>query len=113
MAGSGPPGSFQMLHGVLGNQANPGGLLPTRLTIYFAIVLEKFVDVFGEGSIRILPYSNIVDEGADTYAVFCKHLLGLDIAASKKRLDPSPGLEDLELLRVMNMMEARAGFRRL
>ena len=83
-----------------------------------AIPLEKFAKVFGRGNVRLVSYSNLVDQKADIFDHFCKRILNLaalpSIESSGELVHESMGALLTELIRTLNagqiMRSEQAGY---
>jgi hypothetical protein len=83
----------------------------------FGIVLDKFADVFGRDSLRLVAYNNVVDAGADLFQHFAAYFLApyggaLDDAALADlpaRPNASLPFKETELLRALNTLRRRDG----
>ena len=73
--------------------------------------LRVFADVFGRGALRLVPYSGLMDEGADIFEAFAASFLGpVAVVPPRRRIrNRSFPAEKIELLRVFNCLEEDAG----
>ena len=73
--------------------------------------LRSFATVFGRSALKLVPYSNLMDEGADIFAGFVASFLDEAAVVSPRSLimNASFGPEKIELLRVFNCMEQDPG----
>ncbi len=85
----------------------PGG------EVDYARVWQDWADIFGRDALRIMPASNIVDEGGDLYDRFCRDIFGMDDPppASKRghRLNASGDARDAETIRALNALSQAHG----
>jgi hypothetical protein len=74
--------------------------------IDYSIAWRKIADIFGRGSLKLFPYSTIMDRGEDIFSRFCTDVLHLtDVPKAEKqgsKIWSSFSLEDTEILRVLN-----------
>jgi hypothetical protein len=82
------------------------------MAINYGLVLDKFAQVFGEDSLKVVSYSNILDRRGDVFIDFIHNVLGwnYDIAQRDDLVHESMGIFLTELIRCMNVLEtARSG----
>ena len=73
-------------------------------------VLDKYSAVFGANNVKIVPYSGIVDNGGDIASHFLETFLNLPHLGLPDvgRLNVSFSILDIELIRSLNALHARA-----
>jgi len=81
--------------------------------VSYSRVWEKFSQIFGKKSLRLVSYSNLRDRGVDLYTHFAKTFLGLsscdpNIEKDLIQRNVSPDLCDTEILRALNWLDFRA-----
>jgi hypothetical protein len=85
----------------------PGG------EVDYARVWQDWADVFGRGALRIMPISNIIDEGGDLYDRFCRDVFGLadppPAAKRGHRMNASGGAREAEMIRALNALSLARG----
>ncbi|HVZ08110.1 hypothetical protein [Rhodopila sp.] len=79
--------------------------------INFDLILNEFADVFGEASLRVLSYSNIMDQKIDIAGVMFREVLGvsIDLPPVAETIHPSIGMTTAELVRCLNFFEVDKG----
>ncbi|MGO8858399.1 MAG: hypothetical protein ACLQO1_22225 [Steroidobacteraceae bacterium] len=76
--------------------------------INFQIKLDRFAHVFGDESIRIISFNNVLENQLDLFGHFVSTFLGIkstDMAMPTQRHE-SPPIQHIELLRVLNVMRS-------
>jgi hypothetical protein len=81
--------------------------------VNYALVWRDWTDVFGRGALRIMPSSNIIDEGGDIYDRFCRDVFGLaeppPAAKRGHRVNASGGAREAEMIRALNALSVTGG----
>ena len=89
-----------------------GGRKPS-FEVDYAVVWKNWTDAFGRDALRIMPSSNIVDDGDDIYQRFCTDVLGLEQPPVPPRLgvrmNRSGSAMDAEFTRTLNAISAERG----
>lgn len=84
---------------------------PVRaMNVNYGLIWERIAGVFGREAVRIVPYSTLMDAGADLFEHFSREFLGWSGAKAPdqgKRLNESHGLAEMEMLRALNALHLR------
>lgn len=85
--------------------ANPFG----SEAVNFCLVLDRFANVFGLSRLKVLSYNNILQRGENLFSYFAAKVLGVDDlpVLSEKRAHTSLSIENIEVVRVLNVLHAR------
>ena len=74
----------------------------------YSRVWDRFARIFGRQSLRIVPFSNLVDAGVDPFDHFCRVILGLAETPQTPRgliqRNKSADMFDTEILRTLNYL---------
>jgi hypothetical protein len=76
-------------------------------TLNYAAQVDKFAEVFGKDSVKLISYNNVVDRKQDLFRHFCATVLRVDYVGRlpPSRKNESINIYDTELLRVLNIFE--------
>jgi hypothetical protein len=84
--------------------------------VNFSMKTNKFAQVFGNGALRIVSFSNLVDAGIDIFDHFMEKIVGLSDLKfpnlSRERVNVSLPIETTELLRLLNLIGVTENSRR-
>lgn len=75
--------------------------------INYGVQLDKFSDVFGRDSLRLLSYNNVLQTKQDLFRHFCANVLDVDYVGElpSTNKNESFNIYDTEIFRVLNVFE--------
>jgi hypothetical protein len=81
----------------------------------YALVWQRWADVFGRDALKIVPFSNIVDGKADIFDRFCTDVLGITDVPEPPQMGRKAWVssepQEAELVRALNVIHAQHGGR--
>jgi hypothetical protein len=80
-------------------------------TINFSLVLDRVATAFEPSRLTVLSYNNILERGDNLFSYFATKILGVEDLPiiSPKRAHASLSIENIEVVRVLNVLRARHG----
>src|SRR4029077_4101692 len=80
-------------------------------TINFSLVLDRVATAFGPSPLKVLSYNNILERGDNLFSYFATKILGVEDLPiiSPKPAHASLSIENIEVVRVLNVLRARHG----
>lgn len=81
----------------------------TSSHVNYAVRLDRFAEVFGESSIQVVIYDNLVENGQNLFNHFLRNVLrcNADLPATGTVVHASQAAEEIELLRMGNVFRAQ------
>ena len=78
----------------------------TISAVNYNMILDIFSDIFGSDNIYIIPYTTLLDRGADIFLHFARYLLGWHYDMERhETVHSSMGAQLTEVIRCLNVLE--------